>query len=243
MKHVLIVDGIVLSSTAIIDRMVNKLCAGISPDSLDDMQPRKPRTAVPKTGIADRGLRQETAFRSSFAPITNLSGKYQKPAIVARTGHPVDQERREAFAGTAGKPLRVLVMDGDASARTAACLMLEAMGHAGVPTARGEEAIERFLEARKREDPFDLVMLDQRARGGMGGVDALGLLREADPNIRGILTTTTADDSVLRNYSHYGFRAALVKPYAPEQLRAAIGRACRRYAQKAQFMLKRRKAG
>ena len=114
---------------------------------------------------------------------------------------------------------RVLLMDDDEVIRNVATAMIETLGHEIEDVSDGEAAIESFKRARETDNPFDLVILDLTVRGGMGGEDALRILREIDPDVVAIVSSGYAASAAVARYKDYGFSAFLKKPYTIDELR------------------------
>jgi CheY-like chemotaxis protein len=61
--------------------------------------------------------------------------------------------------------------------------------------ADGSEAVEMFVRSRDTGRPFDVVILDLTVKGGMGGEEALGLLREIDPTVHAVVSSGYGDNT------------------------------------------------
>ncbi len=120
---------------------------------------------------------------------------------------------------------RVLLMDDDAMVRKVACAMLEACGYETLAAVDGGEALVLYQQAGEEGQGIDLVILDLTVPGAMGGVEALGKLREIDPAVRAIVSSGYSSDPVMANYQEYGFLEAVRKPYLLESLIAAVQKA------------------
>ncbi|HOG65220.1 MAG TPA: response regulator, partial [Spirochaetota bacterium] len=62
------------------------------------------------------------------------------------------------------------------------------------------------------------VITDLTVPGGMGGREAISILRNAVPSIKAIVSSGFSCDPVLADCTAWGFVAALVKPYTFSQL-------------------------
>jgi len=69
---------------------------------------------------------------------------------------------------------------------------------------------------------FDLVIMDLTIPGGMGGKKAVKKLLKIDSNAKCIVSSGYADDPIMANFSDYGFKAAISKPYALEDLNSVL---------------------
>ena len=106
---------------------------------------------------------------------------------------PACQGRMTDKVETAGPgpmvPGRVLLMDDEAIICDVAGKMLESMGYQVTCVSCGEEAIDAFTKARQSAAPFDCVIMDLTIRGGMGGQEAIGKLREIDPHVKAVVSS------------------------------------------------------
>ncbi len=64
--------------------------------------------------------------------------------------------------------------------------------------------------------------MDITVPGGMGGKDAVTLLRKVDPSVKAIVSSGYSNDSILADFRSYGFSGVLVKPYQVQELGAAL---------------------
>ncbi|MBW1781487.1 MAG: response regulator [Deltaproteobacteria bacterium] len=108
---------------------------------------------------------------------------------------------------------RILVMDDEDFIHEVAEEMLKQMGYTATPVKSGEEAIESYKAAFESGRAFDAVILDLTVPGGMVGKETVKALMEIDPDVKAIVSSGYSNDPVMSNYSEYGFRNALRKPY------------------------------
>jgi PAS domain S-box-containing protein len=108
---------------------------------------------------------------------------------------------------------RILLMDDEALVRAIATEMIKALGHEVECCTHGEECISKYLEARQQGTPFDVVILDLTIRGGMGGAEAVRRLLEIERQVKAVVSSGYADDSIIADYRSHGFSATLSKPY------------------------------
>ncbi len=119
---------------------------------------------------------------------------------------------------------RILVMDDEPSLRDMVRGALSRLGYRVDTADNGQTALALYQAAHVEGRPFDAVLLDLTVRGGMGGLDALKALRALDPKVTAIVMSGYANEPALRDFTQYGFRAALAKPFELEQLETTLAR-------------------
>jgi PAS domain S-box-containing protein len=122
---------------------------------------------------------------------------------------------------------RVLVMDDQAVVRHVAERALRAAGYDPCTVVEGEAAVAAYRNARASGHAFCAAILDLTIPGGMGGREVAAAILALDPDARLIVSSGYSDDAAMADYRRHGFCAILPKPYAAEQLRAAVARAVR----------------
>ena len=120
---------------------------------------------------------------------------------------------------------RVLVMDDEEMLRDVSSAMLTKLGYEVKVAIDGVEAIEMYKQARESGEPYDAVILDLTNNVGMGGVKAIKILLEIDPEIRAIVATGYSFDPVVDNYRAYGFCGAMTKPFGMDELSKTVKKA------------------
>lgn len=81
-----------------------------------------------------------------------------------------------------------------------------------------KDAIECYSNALKNGDLFDAVILDLTIPGGMGGKEALTILKEIDPEVKAIVSSGYSNNSIMSEYKKYGFDGIIPKPYSIEEV-------------------------
>ncbi len=117
---------------------------------------------------------------------------------------------------------KVLIMDDEQIIIDSASRMLKKSGFKVTGAKDGDTAIELYKEAIKRDNPFDIVILDLTIPGGKGGLETIEELKKIDPNVNAIVSSGYSNDAVLSNYKKYGFSAIIKKPYRYKDLVRAI---------------------
>jgi CheY-like chemotaxis protein len=115
-------------------------------------------------------------------------------------------------------------MDDQELVLSVAKKMIIALGHEVECVSDGKEAIEVFRHARDAGTPFDLVILDLTVKGGMGGEEAITILREIDPEVLAVVSSGYADSPIVADYRAYGFAAFLNKPYKIDSLKDCLNK-------------------
>ena len=118
---------------------------------------------------------------------------------------------------------RVLFMDDEASIRSMASGLMRRIGLDIVTVGDGREAVEQFKRAKEEGRPFSLVVMDLTVPGGMGGREAIGLLRAIDPKVKAVVSSGYSSDPILANYRDYGFCGVASKPYDAMKFSRVIG--------------------
>ncbi len=122
-----------------------------------------------------------------------------------------------------GGPIkRVLLMDDEDQVLNLAALMCKKAGLEPTLTHEGSEAVDLYKKSKEEGAPFDLVIMDLTIPAGMGGKEAIGLLREIDPDVRAIVSSGYSNDPVMANYQEYGFKGVMAKPYKLDLLKELV---------------------
>ncbi len=107
----------------------------------------------------------------------------------------------------------ILVMDDEEIIIKISKAMLKACGYTCESARDGVEALEKYIAADKAGTPFDIVIMDLTIPGGMGGKDAINKFLEVNSDVKVIVSSGYSVDPVLANYTDYGFKGRLVKPF------------------------------
>ncbi len=135
-----------------------------------------------------------------------------------KSPEPKEKQRKVLFTGKG----RILVMDDEELVRVVTGRMLENLGYEVDFAEKGEEAIDKYSDALRSGKPFDAVILDLTVRGGMGGGDAIKEMIAINPHIRAIVSSGYSDDPIMANYSEYGFKGTMAKPYNLQSLSSKL---------------------
>lgn len=139
------------------------------------------------------------------------------------SSHPVLQSEENAPQVQGKQQAKILFMDDEEIVRNVAKSMLNHLGHEVVFASDGEEAIRLFSEALDSSSPFDLTIMDLTVPGGMGGEEAVKKIVSISPQAKVIVSSGYSNDPIMASYKHYGFCAAIVKPYQLTELGRVTG--------------------
>jgi CheY-like chemotaxis protein len=114
-------------------------------------------------------------------------------------------------------------MDDEDIVRAVLAKILQRFGYEVTFAGDGMEAVEKYREAMETGQPFDAVIMDLTVTGGMGGREAIELLRLLDPGAKVIVSSGYSDDPVMADFKKYGFDGVIAKPFRAEELSAALG--------------------
>ncbi len=124
---------------------------------------------------------------------------------------------------------RILVMDDEESIRDVAGEMLSYLGYEVDFAGDGVETLELYRRAQEQGRPFSALLMDLTIPGGMGGRDAIALLRELDPTVTAVVSSGYSNDPIMADYRAYGFSGVITKPYRVNELKRVLDEviACR----------------
>jgi CheY-like chemotaxis protein len=115
-------------------------------------------------------------------------------------------------------------MDDDDLVRRSAARVLSSLGFDVVPARDGMELLAVCEAARASGRPIDAAILDLTVPGGMGGKEAVAVLREREPLVKAIVSSGYSSDPVMAEYARYGFAGVIAKPYRIEEMSAVLQR-------------------
>ncbi len=117
---------------------------------------------------------------------------------------------------------RIMLMDDDEMIREIGEAMLEDLGYEVVQAENGEQAMEKYKIAQQHNNPIDCIIMDLTIPGGMGGKEAIIEVLKINPQAKAIVSSGYSSDPIMANYTDYGFKNAISKPYNLDELSIAL---------------------
>jgi CheY-like chemotaxis protein len=100
--------------------------------------------------------------------------------------------------------------------------MLTSMGYEVDCVHDGTEAVTVYQQALATGHAFVATILDITIPGGMGGIETIAQLRQINPQVKAIISSGYANNSVMANFQAYGFSGMVVKPYTVQQVQDVL---------------------
>ncbi|MEX1257628.1 MAG: response regulator [Gemmatimonadota bacterium] len=113
---------------------------------------------------------------------------------------------------------RILWVDDEVELLRPHCLFLQQRGYHVDAIANGDDAL-----ALLRDEPYDLVLLDERMPGRRG-LEVLEILRREDPHARVVMITKSEEDRTMTEAIGRRVDDYLVKPASPRQVLSMVTR-------------------
>lgn len=117
---------------------------------------------------------------------------------------------------------KILIMDDESMIGEIACQMLSFLGFQGQHVKDGREAIQVYRQNLEHGEPFSVVIMDLTIPGGMGGREAIVEILAIDPQAKVLVSSGYSNDPIMTNFSEYGFRGLIEKPFDMHSLQQAI---------------------
>ena len=124
----------------------------------------------------------------------------------------------------ARKSGHILIMEGEAAIAIILKEMLEQLGCTVEMAGDGQEAVRLYGYGIDSTKPFDLVIMDLRIEGGMGGMEAVAMIKALDPGVKAVASGRRFEELFASNYEKYGFQALLDIPFTAEKLVQILNR-------------------
>ena len=108
---------------------------------------------------------------------------------------------------------RVLVVDDEKIVREVVVEMIRRLGYEVNAVKDGREAIAQYRKSLAANQPYAAIIMDLIIPGGMGGKEAISQLLAIDPDAKVIVSSGYSTDPIMSNFSQYGFKGVVAKPY------------------------------
>ncbi|HOE20923.1 MAG TPA: PAS domain S-box protein, partial [Spirochaetota bacterium] len=119
---------------------------------------------------------------------------------------------------------KILVLDDDEMMQKLMISFLEHLGFEAMAVEDGQSAVDLFLHEKEKGVPFHALIFDLTVKGGMGGTEAVQLIRQHDTDVPAFVMSGYHDDPVLANPEEYGFNDGLTKPFTIEELQHLLAK-------------------
>ena len=154
-----------------------------------------------------------------------LEGECEKVAALLEISPMAKNSKvREPLAGRA-QPLkksttgkRILLMDDNESLLDSLAKILRELGYEVELSIDGVECITRFQTLRAEGRAVDLVILDVKVPGGLGGIETLIKLRRINPKLKAVASSGYSETDIMIRHEDYGFQGCLEKPFRAAEM-------------------------
>jgi len=147
-----------------------------------------------------------------------LPATFYRKEPISRQEHGAELLEEQTVKG------KILVMDDEENIRDVVAEMLDFIGYEVTLSRDGEEAVSLYTQALQSNQPFAAVLMDLTIPGGMGGGEAMRVLRGINPKVKGIVSSGYSNDPILSDYASFGFQGIITKPYKLGELRDVLKR-------------------
>jgi len=144
------------------------------------------------------------------------------PASESRQIH--ETKPLAATASATDQKARILIMDDEEVVLAVTTKMLKKSGFSAETASGGKQVIAMYKQSIEAGEPFDLVIVDLTVPGGIGGKEAIKELIAINPDAKVIVSSGYSTDPVMADYSDYGFKGRLMKPFNMENLTKEVTR-------------------
>lgn len=119
----------------------------------------------------------------------------------------------------------LLIMDDDTAICSMAVSMLEHLGYCVDACTDSKMTVKRYAEHLANGRRYDAVIMDLTMPGGLGGKEVALEILAIDPSAYLLLSSGYSHDPIIRDYSRYGFKGVLEKPYTMKCLQQVLSTA------------------
>ena len=146
---------------------------------------------------------------------------YLPASDLAPSLHKGDAEKLQL---SVAETVKVLVLDDEEMICDIASQMLGTMGFTVDAVATGEQAVEYYRQSMEKAEPYKLVILDLTIPGGIGGKEVAKQILALDETATVMVSSGYANDPVMANYTDYGLKGVLAKPYTFAELEKELAK-------------------
>jgi len=157
--------------------------------------------------------------------VESVPGKGTEFTIYLPACNDVKSDKKTASAPKISinlKNLSVIIMDDEPQLRYIMKEVLNDEGAKIFTVSDGSEAIDLFEKMASSGEPADLIIADLTIPGGMGGLEAIRIIREQGLPFKAIVISGYSNDPVMSDFKNYGFDAYIAKPFTSEDLLAVV---------------------
>ncbi len=144
--------------------------------------------------------------------------------LPASGGEPAQEDDIKSSENLVKGKGKVLLMEDGEILKDILVEMVETIGYEPDLVVDGEQAIEKYNQARENGRPYDAVILDLTIPGGLGGKETMEKLLEMDPSVKAIVSSGYSTDPIMADFEMYGFKGVLPKPYDYDKLTKLLSR-------------------
>lgn len=112
----------------------------------------------------------------------------------------------------------VLIIDDEEQIREIMAEILKMVGMEPILAADGAEGVKLFQDKIESGGMVDCIVADLTIPGGMGGKEAVEILRNTGIPFKAIVTSGYSLDPVISGYREFGFDAYIAKPFSIHDL-------------------------
>ncbi len=185
----------------------------------------EPYFTTKKTG-SGLGLATSYSIVKNHGGMIEVSSRVNKGSsftVWLPAGGPLADSSVRSAQPAAIRKGRILIMDDEEVIRDSVGALLDTLGQEVEYSSDGAAAVHCYRTALSEGSRFDVVLLDATVRGGMGGEEAIRLLKEIDPSVVAVVSSGYSNNALVSNYAEHGFRAFLRKPFSLEDLQTVLG--------------------
>lgn len=153
--------------------------------------------------------------------VSSAAGKGSTFTIFLPAAEDAVTEKKIMFSsGGAGdlKNRSIMILDDEVQLIFIMKEVLKDEGAEVFTVSDGEEAIDLFEKMAASGKPLSLIIADLTIPGGMGGMEAIRIMREQGIPFKAIVISGYSNDPVISEFRSYGFDAFLTKPFTSDDL-------------------------